>query len=445
MKRKFTALILAALCAATSSICLSACNFGNTPTTPVPPPSSGSEDEEQQPAPPALTFDGFIKNHKSAAVKFFEDFIYVDVVGNRSVKAENCYLNDKDGDNKVESAAMCYIYCLNETERAVEVANITFAPVNVQDVVDGKVTALNVTVSRNTVFTFDAKEEEKQAQASALLSETKLDGALLKSTAYTLETFEEEQPPVNPNPPEEPDDPVTVTNAEIISALNENCKIDLVKAVIPTSAANNFNENNLSDTIWYLTKDTDGNITKAELAFVYKTSETNAYYTVGELNLSSPISEKDLVDGKLGNFEYNRTIERFNFNPSIQAERADLTNAICDKVFDANDGTVRYIVDHGNNPGSSVGLARHFTVMEVRGNTIHQIDIDILQSSNDTEYISKLDNSSAFKTYSEKEHSISGEEVTIEAKENIQEVNYRYAVDFGDDDLNYINKKQPLI
>ena len=83
--------------------------------------------------------------------------------------------------------------------------------------------------------------------------------------------------------------------------------------------------------------------------------------------------------------------------------------------------------------------------MEVRGNTIHQIDIDILQSSNDTEYISKLDNSSAFKTYSEKEHSISGEEVTIEAKENIQEVNYRYAVDFGDDDLNYINKKQPLI
>ena len=204
MKRKFTALILAALCAATSSICLSACNFGNTPTTPVPPPSSGSEDEEQQPAPPALTFDGFIKNHKSAAVKFFEDFIYVDVVGNRSVKAENCYLNDKDGDNKVESAAMCYIYCLNETERAVEVANITFAPVNVQDVVDGKVTALNVTVSRNTVFTFDAKEEEKQAQASALLSETKLDGALLKSTAYTLETFEEEQPPVNPNPPEEP-------------------------------------------------------------------------------------------------------------------------------------------------------------------------------------------------------------------------------------------------
>ena len=236
-----------------------------------------------------------------------------------------------------------------------------------------------------------------------------------------------------------------MTNAEIISALNENCKIDLVKAVIPTSAANNFNENNLSDTIWYLTKDTDGNITKAELAFVYKTSETNAYYTVGELNLSSPISEKDLVDGKLGNFEYNRTIERFNFNPSIQAERADLTNAICDKVFDANDGTVRYIVDHGNNPGSSVGLARHFTVMEVRGNTIHQIDIDILQSSNDTEYISKLDNSSAFKTYSEKEHSISGEEVTIEAKENIQEVNYRYAVDFGDDDLNYINKKQPLI
>lgn len=511
MKRKLTVLILAALCAVSSAACLSACN--TTPEATTPPPA-GSEDEkpkeEEKPSETELTFADFIKDHKTDALNFFEDNIKPAVVegvveGKENVKAENWHLNDKDGDNKVESASMSFIYNINETERAVQVANVTFDPIDVQDIVkaykidDGKVTSENTTVvSREDVFTFDAKENYLNQDLAAALynagnvdsatklfkdaklnsatrtqyeivnitdsgvkvtyvtgdkanskeefinnlskdnvkavkkSETKLEGVSFYSTGYTLEEFKDDEKP-GPGPIVS-----DVTNAEIISALDNNCKVDLVKAVIPTYAANNFNEANLSDTTWYLTKDTDGNITKAELTFVYKTSDTAAIFVIGEMNLSSPISAKDIVDGKIGNVTFNRTADRFSFNPAVQAERADLTNAICDKVFGAHDNTVRYIYDHGNNSGSSVGLARHFTVMEVNNNTINQIDIDILQSDNDSQYISKLNNESNYTTYSEKTQTISGEKVTIEATKNTQEASYRYAVDFGDDELYYL-------
>lgn len=500
MKRKLTLLLLTILCACTLAIGFAACN--TTPNTPVPPPS-GSEDEPKEddtPPVPALTFDSFIKNYKTVAVKFFEDNVRPAVVENKDVKAENWHLNDKDGDNKVESASMSFVYSLNETERAVQVANVSFNPVDVQDIVDGKVNSINTTVSREDVFTFDAKENyQNQDLATALYntakvnadtklfyeisapenyrqfeivdmknnsvtislvatekgngtnadfiynlsnssdvryktkSETKLDGVSLYSTAYTLEKFEETEKPGPEVPPE-----TNITNAELISALEENCKIDLVKAVIPTSAANNFNEANLSNTTWYLTKDTDGNITKAELTFVYKTSDTAAIFVIGEMNFSTSISANDIIDGKQGNVTFNRTADRFSFNPSIQEERAELTNAICNKVFDENDNAVRFIYDHGNSAGSSIGDARHFTVMEVRDNSVHQIDVDILQSSNDSEYIAKLNNESNYTKYSEKTQSISGEKISVETNENTQEASARWAVDFGDDELYYL-------
>lgn len=476
MKRKFTALILAALCAATSSVCLSACNFGNTPTTPVPPTSSGSEDEEQQPSKPALTFDGFIKNHKSAAVKFFEDFIYADVVGNRSVKAENGYLNDKDGDNKVESAAMCYIYCLNETERAIEVANITFAPVNVQDIVDGKVTALNLTVSRNTVFTFDAKENyENQDLATALYDtakvttdtmlfneevspsssyrqftivnmtdsnnivtyvsakkgdgtketllenlaknpivqtkyETKLDGALLKSTAYTLETFEEEQPPVNPNPPEEPDDPVTVTNAEIIAALDENCIDGILNNAFPWDKTNKAN---IVDGTWYLTKDDDNNITKAEYAYNYQMNDIDIYYLVTEVNFTTPLTSQNIKDKNLNNVTYStRYRSTKSYNPTIQDSYAELTQVICNKAFGESDNAIRYIIDNGGGNDRDLGLTRSFTVIQIENGNVKEATIIIKNDS--AGYIANVQNGKHKDITYGKSYNLSGEKLVAE-------------------------------
>lgn len=404
MKRKFLALILAALCAATSSVCFAACNFGITPQD--PPADSGEEkpEENEKPAPPALTFDNFIKDHKAAAVKFFEDFIYNGVAGKKEVKAENWYLNDKDGDNKVESAAMCYIYCVNETERAVEVANITFAPVAVQDIVDGKVTSFQINVSREAKLTFDAKEEEKQTQASTLLSETKLNGVLLKSTAYAHEEFEEE-PPVPPDPPEE-----TVTNAEIIAALNEKCIDGIVNAT--WLGGEKQDKQFITDGTWYLTKDNDGKVTKAEYAYTYQKSNTNAYYVITEVEFSSPLTVQNIKDWNFENSTFSNVHTSTNYKPSIQTENKALADAICDKAFGKNENATRYIIDGSGGTDAELKEVHYFIVIQIENGNVREASITI--KDNSAGYVANVNNGKCKEPILGNHYELSGEKVIIE-------------------------------
>jgi len=470
MKRKLTALILATLCAVGSAFSLSACNiFGNQTETEGEPDPSG-EQPDNTGAPP-MTFEEFIENYKSVAVKFFEDYVHNGVVEEREVQAEKWYINDKDGDNKVESASMSFIYNTSETGRAVQVANVTFNPIDVQDIVDGKVTSVEITVASEDVFTFDAKEcyqnqdigtalynganinsdtklfyetapgnglrqfvvlemadtnikttyvatAEGDGSKETLLynlenaevktltkSTTTLEGASLYSSAYTLEKFEEE-PPKDSDDPVPPEPPVTVTNAEIISALNENCMDKILNATVINGKLQSTD--NITNGTWYLTTNTDDNITKAEYAYTYQNSTTSAYYVITEVNFETPLTSNDIKNGEIAGTATNTFISK-NYNTSIQDSYKDLTKAICNKAFGENNTATRYIIDAGGDTDKELGITRHFTVIQIVNGNVKEASITI--KNDEAGYVANVNNGNHKEITYGKSYNLSGEKV----------------------------------
>lgn len=189
-----------------------------------------------------------------------------------------------------------------------------------------------------------------------------------------------------------------VTNADIITALDANCK----KGVIDNSFSSlNIDYNKVSDGKWFISTTEDEKITGAEYTYNYNVSERNKYYAVGKVEFETPINAKDLVAGNFENATYSKIYGR-NYNPTIQEARQELTNAICEKVFETN-GTVigRYIVDNGFAESDSIlsGTIRMFTVIEVTDKGVQEADVNIKTSSNDAEYISKLNNENDYRVY----------------------------------------------
>ncbi len=469
------------------------CVDSSSPTpTPTPTPGPGPV---VPPVTITMTFDDFINDHSSDAVRFFEDNIRPAVVENKDVKAENWHLNDKDGDNKVESASMSFVYSLNDTERAVQVANVTFNPVDVQDIVDGKVTSVNTTVSREDVFTFDAKVNyQNQDLATALYnaaninsdtklfqdtgignsirqfivldmsdtdiklsyvasnagdgsidaflenlaknpmvatkSETKLDGATLYSTGYTLEKFEETEKP-GPGPEIPPE--TNITNAEIISALEENCIDGIVDATFIGGLKQN--KEKITDGTWYLTTNTDGNITKAEYAYTYQLSSDSSYYVITEVNFSSPLTADNIKDGDINGIA-NNTYTSKGYKLSIQDTNAELTQAICDKAFGESNTATRYIIEGVDGNDSQLGITHSFTVIQIEDGNVKEATIIIKNDS--AGYVANINNGKHKDVTYGKSYELSGEKVSVEANDNTQESNYRYAVEFGDDELYYL-------
>ena len=200
-----------------------------------------------------------------------------------------------------------------------------------------------------------------------------------------------------------------ITNEDIIQALDANCAISMISRCF---LGMNINLDNISNTNWYVIKDEDGNITGAEYSCNYQSSSSNSYFALGKVVFETSISEKDLLDGEIGNATYSR-VYRMNFDHNIQEDRADLKNAICDKLFGENENAIRYIVDNGNTANDSkLGTARMFTVVEIADNGVKETAINLKTSSSDTEYITRLENEANYRITSEKSYTISGELIT---------------------------------
>lgn len=117
-----------------------------------------------------MTFDDLIKDHSTEATKFFNEHLKDTLTAGAETKAERYFLNDADGDNKVDSATMEFIYGLDDTTRAVQVSSVYFTPIECQEIADEAVTSVNITnYTTREVFSFDAKENyNNQDVASAL-------------------------------------------------------------------------------------------------------------------------------------------------------------------------------------------------------------------------------------------------------------------------------------
>lgn len=202
-----------------------------------------------------------------------------------------------------------------------------------------------------------------------------------------------------------------LTNAEIKAYLDKNYVDDILNRCM---SGLTINKENLSNETWYIIKDTDGNIIGAEYAFKYNRSNTSAYFSIGKIQFTSSVNVQDIRDGKKFNPAFT-TAYIVNYNPTIQTNRADLTNAICDKVFGENATATRYIANERSSVDATLGMeTRVFKVIEITDSSVKETTINVKDSLNDAGLIANLNTETNYRTYSAKSYELSGTKLVVE-------------------------------
>ena len=423
-----------------------------------------------------LTLGQLVADYNDRAESFVMDSVRPSAVENREVLSESCWIS-ANAEYKIDKVTFVYIYKVDETARALETATATLqSPVNIADVAEGKDVQAQVNVERTTVFEFDAKEnfdkqetvkaiytagksdsspvkviketktvdtnyrefhfpvqtdvgvtvrgvtveagngseqalienlQDKYSRTFTTMEEYSVDGLNVYATPYEFENTGTENPDTDPNPdPEEP----TVSNSEIKALLDEKCVDGILERCFLTFTADKAN---ISNSVWYLTKDADGNITCAEYSFNYRRSSTSEYFYIAKVEFDTPITVQDIKDGKLSKATYSSAYW-VNYNVPIQETRAALKNAICDKLFGENQTATRYIVDNGAHLDMTLNASREFKVVEVSEEGAKEISVRIKNSSNDAGFISNLNIETNYRTFGGKAYTISGTKLVEE-------------------------------
>lgn len=239
-----------------------------------------------------------------------------------------------------------------------------------------------------------------------------IDGTSIYNSTYTLENLgqEEEKPDDGDDDGDDDDDDgEPITNAEIIAALDRYYRPVLLQNCF--NFAFDIDLNCIEYGIWYVETDIDNKIISVEYVSVYRKSNTANYFTIGKIEFIPAISTQDLKNGKVDNATYTRPY-RFDFNPTIQTDRAALTNAICDKLLGTNANCLRYLYHHIWS--TEFEQAERFSVMQLTERDVQEISIRMecwhWDSPSTEEYI-KLFNTSTYSIYGEKSYTISGVKV----------------------------------
>lgn len=118
-----------------------------------------------------LTLNEFATDHNKAATDFIKNKIRPSVVGNKEVKAEYAYIVG-NSENALSQVNIVWTYSVNDTDRKVELANVTLpAPVTFRNIVNDNYTinASELDINRTDIFTFNAQRNyNKQNVAAAL-------------------------------------------------------------------------------------------------------------------------------------------------------------------------------------------------------------------------------------------------------------------------------------
>lgn len=469
MKNKIKSFIIVTACA---FIAASFCGCSNSGK------DNKGDTESEQPKPEKdITFNELVTDNLSTAKSFFKNLIKPQIVEQKVVKAESWYIADKDNDNKVDLATLSYIYSAGETSRVLEIATAKFnTQVSAQDIKDNKVTSVSLEISRNQIFTFDAKDNyNNQDITSALYTATKvtsslrlyseaeannidrifnivemsddqisitnlnvtkgdeskdtllknlanrneygfretattsIEGVKINELAYTLENINGSEI-VDPNPGKDPEKPgdQEATAAEIIQALDENCKEKI------TTLDSIFNDTNcVSEGQWYRTKDNSGKIIEAQYRYKYIARENIAYYMVNKVEFNSPIDLKNINQETLKNANFSQCFCSEKYNPTTQDK--DFADKMCNKIFGEKTGATRFITIGVERTDDILkASAVPFTVIEITDGMISQCTVIIKKSNSNDEYVSKLNDQSNYRTTSSSNYTISGEKLTID-------------------------------
>lgn len=233
-----------------------------------------------------------------------------------------------------------------------------------------------------------------------------LGGTKIIDSGYALEKFESAVKP-DPGPGEEIEPPAVISNAKILQVLDEQCKVDAVKKCFTFA----IDESKISNGTWYVTKDSDGNVTGAEYSFNYVREvgvNRLAYFALGKVNFTTPITTENIKDDGMKNAAFEEVFA-LSYDDTIQDSRKELTDAICKTVFRTGDDvkTTCYIVDNGtlSSDPHVQGIVHMFTVYEVSENIVREADVNI---STTGDYISNLSDETKYSVPSETSYNISG-------------------------------------
>lgn len=207
-----------------------------------------------------------------------------------------------------------------------------------------------------------------------------------------------------------PDPDCKITDAEIITALEENCIEGILETISPWVT---LNKNNIVESNWYFTKDSNGNILSAENVFKYQMSETEAYYKVVKLEFNKALTKNNANFENIKNCEDCYTTS--TYLNTIQSNYKSLTNAICDKLFgEANETTQRFIINIAGDTTQELGITSGFKVIEIKNNIIKETRVQIKEASTTEGYISNFNNGLHTTSYGNKQYEISGEKLIAE-------------------------------
>ena len=446
------------------------CTNNPTPTPPGPgptPPPIVVVDE--------MKFDEFIAEHLEDAKGFINEFVRPEVVEEKEVKSETWSIGANSENTKIDKVSILYTYNVNETDRAVELANVSIDPVSINKIVDGEVSKSDVklTVDRKTVFEFDAKDNydnqeitnalyasENKTSDLKLISEAEASDSTVVAYNYTIvkdgkvDTFKIEvlkgkgsAADIIRNFKNGNTSGSTNTGSYSMNGTNvlssgytyENIETEKpgpgpeippeIVTVTDAEILNVLNEKvtmeaakNVLNASWDVNetnvKDAtwyvtkDGdNVTGANLVFNYIRRDTAHYITLCQVDFASPITPQNIKDGNVGTPTYTQLYTK-SINPTIQVEHAQLADAIGDKLFGVNAGATRYIIDNGNNDLDELGNVSRFTVIEVSDNGIKENSIKIVYANSDEGLISNLADTTKFAIYGEeKSVDITGEHI----------------------------------
>lgn len=240
--------------------------------------------------------------------------------------------------------------------------------------------------------------------------------------SYTLEKFEESDLP--PVPPVEQDTYVgTFENLidkhfeEMENLLNESYYpkfVDAIKKKILLVT----DDSKFEGKEWKFNVDENNNINRITLITYYNKNNNAKIILVYSATLDNAINLETLKDKDLSNtFEQASSNLKFkqeyafNFDPTIQEEKKELTDAIFEKVGVEDTGARRYIVDRGSSVAdSTLKEARHFQVVEINNSRIVEFYVRIKDPNNkNPSYIDQL-NSGNYKvnSFGTKEYEIGG-------------------------------------
>ena len=236
---------------------------------------------------------------------------------------------------------------------------------------------------------------------------------------YTLEKFEESDLP--PAPPVEQDSYVgTFENLidkhfeEMENLLNESYYPKFVDFIMSSNLTIS-NNNKFEGKEWKFNVDENNNIDKITLITYYNKSNTSKMILVYSATLDNAINLETVKDKELLNtFEQSISNIKFNkvytltFNPNIQKENGELTNAIFDKMGVEETNGQRYIVDKNSGLDDDLREVHFFQVVEISNSKIKECTVAIKDPGANEDYIDQLNKGNFKITSNMKEYEIGG-------------------------------------